>query len=72
MKQDGNESKVNVFVASSGELNEERNAFGNTVRAVGKNFPHLTLDVVRWETDLESGSVDKDRIQDAINPYLEA
>jgi hypothetical protein len=32
----------------------------------------LKLEVKEWETDLESGSYQKETIQDEINPLLEA
>ncbi len=71
MIQDGKMSKVNVFVASSGELNDERKELIHIVHAVNKLFPHLKLDVIEWETDIPSGSYDKQRVQDEINPLLE-
>jgi len=62
---------VNIFVASSGELKEEREKFIEVVNSTNKVFEHLNLTVVRWETDLESGSYKKKKIQEAINPFLE-
>jgi len=63
---------VNIFAASSGELYEERRELRDIVNSVNKLFAHLKLDVKEWETDLESGSYQKQRIQDEINPQLEA
>lgn len=60
---------VNIFAASSSELHEERKKLIPIVNSVNKLFAHLKLDVKEWETDLESGSYQKQRIQDEINPY---
>lgn len=60
---------VKIFVASSSELDEERKMCEPIVQEVNKFFPHLNLEVVQWEKDIESGSYGK-RIQDKINPYL--
>jgi hypothetical protein len=70
MTQDG--KKVNIFVASSGELAEERKETILIVDSINKNFHHLELKVIRWEIDLESGSYEKEKIQDEINPLLDA
>ncbi len=63
--------QVSIFVASSGELKEEREKFIEVVNSINKVFEHLKLEVVRWETDLESGSYKKKKIQEAIDPLLE-
>jgi tetratricopeptide (TPR) repeat protein len=62
---------VNIFVASSGELKEEREKFIEVVNSINKVIKPLHLEVVRWETDLESGSYKKKKIQEAIDPFLE-
>ena len=62
---------VNIFVASSGELKEEREKFIEVVNSINKVIKPLYLEVVRWETDLESGSYKKKKIQKAIDPLLE-
>jgi len=71
MIADGINSQVNIFVASSGELAEEREETRLIVQGVNKLFLHLKLDVIQWEADLPSGSYQKDCIQDEINPLLE-
>lgn len=38
---------------------------------IKKHFPHLYLEPVKWETDVESGSYNE-RVQDKINPLLDA
>ena len=62
---------VNIFVASSGELKEERKEFILIVNSINKLYDHLKLEVIEWETDLESGSYQKENIQEEINPMLE-
>ena len=71
MIQDGKESKVNIFAASSGELADERKELIHIVDSIENLYDHLTLKVIKWETGLESGSYDKQRVQDEINPLLE-
>jgi nucleoside 2-deoxyribosyltransferase len=61
---------IKIFVASSAEMEAERGEMVHIVNEVGKVFPHLKLEPVKWETDLESGSYQKQRIQDEINPLL--
>jgi len=62
---------IKIFVASSGELSTERDKCVSVIHVLNKSHSHLRLEVVKWETDLESGSYDKSRIQDEINPLLE-
>ncbi len=62
---------VNIFVASSGELKEERKELIHIINSINKIFAHLKLEVIEWETDLESGSYQKENIQEEINPMLE-
>jgi len=63
--------KCKIFIASSGELAEERNAVFKFKEAVNKLHPNLHLEIVEWEMDLPSGNYGGQRIQDAINPLLE-
>ena len=63
---------VKIFIASSSELKEEREAVFKFREEVGKSHPHLKLEIVQWETDLPSGSASGARIQDDINPKLKA
>jgi len=62
--------KCKIFIASSGELAEERNAVFKFKEAVNKLHPNLHLEIVEWEMDLPSGNYGGQRIQDAINPLL--
>ncbi|MCP5103848.1 MAG: tetratricopeptide repeat protein, partial [bacterium] len=73
MKQNNGKeiSTVNIFVASSSELKEEREEFNRELTSINKSQTHLNLELIRWETDMESGSVLENRIQDKINPLLE-
>ena len=61
---------IKIFIASSAELKEERNAVFKCKEEVGKSHPHLKLEIVQWETDLPSGSASGECIQDDINPKL--
>jgi hypothetical protein len=61
---------VKIFIASSGELATEREKMVVLLSEINKQFPHLHLEPVKWETDLESGSFGQ-RVQDAINPLLD-
>jgi hypothetical protein len=62
---------LKIFVASSAELNEEREKFVHIVNSMNKDLMHLKLEAIKWETDIESGSCNRQRIQDEINPLLE-
>ncbi|MCP5103942.1 MAG: ATP-binding protein, partial [bacterium] len=64
-------SKINIFAASSGELDEERKELIHIVDSIHKQYGHLTLEVIKWETGIPSGSYEKQRVQDEINPLLE-
>src|SRR4051812_9584748 len=67
-----NPTKVKIFIASSGELKEERTESILLVNELGKHYPHLDLEAVLFEFDTPSGNVlFKKRIQDGINPKLE-
>jgi tetratricopeptide (TPR) repeat protein len=63
---------VKIFLASSGDLMDERDFCEVLFNRIGKAHPHLHLEPIRWDTDLPSGSVSTPRIQDAINPLLDA
>jgi len=62
---------LKIFIASSTELKEEREKLIHIFNSINKYLKHLRLDAIKWETDIESGSCDKQRIQDEINPLLE-
>ncbi|MBI1227093.1 MAG: tetratricopeptide repeat protein [Bacteroidetes bacterium] len=61
---------VKIFLASSGELSDERNDVFRIVADINKQHSHLHLEIVEWEIDLPSGNYGGKRIQDAINPLL--
>ncbi|MCG8575381.1 MAG: NB-ARC domain-containing protein, partial [Flavobacteriales bacterium] len=66
-----NREDVNLFIASSSELADERKEFDAIVIKLGQSFDHLHLHVFKWEYNIPSGSYPgKGRIQDAINPHL--
>ncbi|MCY7351484.1 MAG: hypothetical protein LH606_12605 [Cytophagaceae bacterium] len=62
---------VKIFIASSGDLVHERDRCELLLGRIGKEHDHLHLEPMRWEKDLESGSVPTNRIQDAITPFLD-
>ena len=62
---------LKIFVASGSELINERRETIQVVHELRKVFPSLNLEAVEWETDIPSGSYDKQLIQDKINPLLE-
>ncbi|MBK6933391.1 MAG: hypothetical protein IPH12_21985 [Saprospirales bacterium] len=62
---------LKIFFASSGTLEPFRLEFVQVVNQIGKWHDHLHLDVVKWETDIESGSYDGKNVQAEINPLLE-
>jgi DNA gyrase inhibitor GyrI len=62
---------LKIFFASSGTLEPFRLEFEHVVNQIGKWHDHLHLDVVKWETDIESGSYDGKNVQAEINPLLE-
>ena len=61
---------IKIFIASSGELSEEREESVSIVSKINKLYPDLKLEPIKWETDIPSGSYDKNRVQDEINPLL--
>src|ERR1700722_1211264 len=63
---------LKIFIASSGELNAERDESVKVIVELNKAFPHLHLVPVLFELDTSSGNdPGKKRIQDTINPLLE-
>jgi len=68
-----NRDDINVFIASSGELAEERERIVAYLARINKDFKHLHLTARMWEYDLNAGSVtdDSKRIQDEINKRLD-
>jgi tetratricopeptide (TPR) repeat protein len=62
---------MNIFIASSGELKEEREQLILIVKSVNIIFDHLHLDTFEWEIDMPRGSVPTKRIQDEINKKLD-
>ena len=63
---------VNIFFASSGELNEERAQSYIIAAELNKKFPHLFIDPILFELDTPSGNnPGLKRIQDSINPLLD-
>lgn len=61
--------KIKIFVASSGELIDERQRVNAIVDQVRKYREDLEFDTVKWETDVEGGTFDGP-IQDRINKEL--
>lgn len=72
-KQDitGSIRPLKIFIASSSELHQERTQIIRTFNSINKYNTHLKIEAVEWETDVESGSYDKQRVQDEINPLME-
>jgi len=64
---------LKIFIASSGELQKEREAVKDFIYDLNKSYPHLRVEPVLWETDLNAGSVEpgSPRIQDDINKVLD-
>jgi hypothetical protein len=64
--------KIKVFLASSAsELFEERQKIPTILSNLTKPKKDLIIETIKWETDLPSGSYNKEKIQDEINPKLE-
>lgn len=64
--------RINIFLASSAEVREERTQFITHLNTIGKSYKHLHLNPIEWEYDLPKGSFPQfENIQAAINPYLE-
>ena len=65
-------TNVKVFIASSGELTDERRESVMILAELNKLFPHLYLEPILFEFDTESGNYPgAKRIQDEINPLLD-
>ncbi len=65
-------TNVKVFIASSGELIEERRESVLILAELNKLFPHLYLEPILFEFDTESGNnPGNKRLQDKINPLLD-
>ena len=62
---------LKIFFASSGSLTLFRKEIDHIVQQIEKWHPGLAIEVVKWETDLESGSYDAENVQAEINPLLE-
>ena len=63
---------VKIFIASSTEVNKEREKCKNVIFKVNKSHQHLFLEPVLWEIDMEKANFpEHPDIQAAINPKLE-
>ena len=63
---------LKFFIASSGELNQERDESLKVIIEVNKHYPQLHLEPMLFELDTASGNTPGiDRIQDGINPLLD-
>lgn len=69
-KESGIEKTVKIFIASSSELQTERDRLVLIINSINKNFQHLKIEPTMWETDIAGGSFPKERIQDEINCLL--
>ncbi len=61
---------VKIFLASSGELSEERKEFIHILNSIGKIHKDLKLESIQWETDIPGGSYQGKVVQKEINPLL--
>ena len=62
---------IKIFIASAGEMHEERKQVDHVFTRLSKDHKHLTLEPVKYEYDIVAGSqTGFDTIQDAINPIL--
>ena len=52
---------LKIFIASSAELNKEREKIILIFNSMNKYLNHLKLEPVKWETNIESGNVEKER-----------
>lgn len=63
---------MKIFIASSGELNDERDESTKVITELNKLFPHLHIEPVLFELNTVSGNnPGMKRIQDGINPLLD-
>jgi tetratricopeptide (TPR) repeat protein len=66
------EQLVNIFIASSAEVSEEREKCILILNEINNSHNHLNLKPIEWEYDLPRGSYPNFKsIQKAINPLLE-
>lgn len=63
-------NKLKIFFASSSELKDERQRAEAVINLINKYTQSTQIEAIKWETDIESGSVQGERIQDDINPLL--
>jgi len=62
---------IKIFIASAGELADEREKSILILTQLNKSYKHLHLEPILWEIDMVKGNYpDKKSIQDAINPKL--
>src|SRR4051812_43579101 len=67
-----NGTNLKMFIASSSELNDERDESLKVIVEVNKIYSHLHLEPVLFELDTASGnSPGNKRIQDGINQILD-
>lgn len=63
---------IKIFIASSGELAEERKESELVIVELNKRYKHLHLEPILFEIDTPAGNNKfKQRIQDGINPKVE-
>ena len=62
--------RICIFIASSGELDTERNEVHRAFDELNNIVPHLDLKPVKWETDTAGGLSLTGRIQNEINEKL--
>ena len=65
------ENLINIFIASSAELKEEREKCIMVINQLNKSYQHLHLEPIEWEYDIvHRNYLEFRNIQDAINPKL--
>ncbi len=62
---------IKIFVASSSELKKERREIVQIFHNLKKSPTCFNLEAVKWETDIASGSYERERVQDEINPLMQ-
>ncbi|MCB0531918.1 MAG: hypothetical protein KDD14_06930 [Saprospiraceae bacterium] len=65
-----NGQELQIFVASSAELMEERKLINSIFSEINSLLPHIHLKDIRWEKDMAGGSVEGAYIQNDINEKL--
>ncbi|MCP4268549.1 MAG: SUMF1/EgtB/PvdO family nonheme iron enzyme [Candidatus Brocadiaceae bacterium] len=63
-------TEINVFLASSGELLDERKELILILNSVEKTYPDLKFKPIILETDIPSGSYQNIEVQEEISPLL--